>query len=97
MLEVDHLDDVGLAYDRANAAGLPITMTLGKHPNDEMTSFYVRSPSGFEIEFGTGGRLMDMKEHAPAGRYDAMSVWGHKPPAEPLPPGILKVMEQHPV
>ena len=29
MLEVDQLDDVGLAYDRENAAGLPIAMTLG--------------------------------------------------------------------
>ena len=97
MLEVDQLDDVGLAYDRAIAAGLPIAMTLGKHPNDKMTSFYVRSPSGFEIEFGTGGRLMDMNENAPAGHYDAMSIWGHKPPAEPLRPSILHVIEQQPV
>ena len=94
MLEVDHLDDVGRAYDRANAAGVPIAMTLGKHPNDKMTSFYVRSPSGFEIEFGTGGRLMDMNEHSPAGHYEAMSIWGHKPPAEPLRPGILKPVDE---
>ena len=57
-----------------------------------MTSFYVRTPSGFEIEYGTGGRLMDMdKEEAP-GQYDALSIWGHKPPAEPLPPGILEAV-----
>ena len=94
MLEVEQLDDVGRAYDRANAAGVPIAMTLGKHPNDKMTSFYVRSPSGFEIEFGTGGRLMDMNEHSPAGHYEAMSIWGHKPPAEPLRPGILKPVDE---
>ena len=90
MLEVNNADDVGLAYDRANAAGAPMAMTLGRHPNDGMTSFYVRSPSGFEIEYGSGGRQMDMDKAAPAGHYDAQSIWGHKPPAEPLPPGILQ-------
>ena len=34
-------------------------MDLGKHPNDEMVSFYSRSPSGFDVEFGFGGRLVD--------------------------------------
>ena len=34
-------------------------MTLGRHTNDLMTSFYVRTPSGFEIEYGTGGLVVD--------------------------------------
>lgn len=34
---------------------LPVAMSLGKHTNDEMFSFYVRTPSGFEIEYGSGG------------------------------------------
>ena len=49
MLEVDSVDTVGLAYDRALAAKAPMAMTLGRHPNDMMTSFYVRTPSGFEL------------------------------------------------
>ncbi len=90
MIEVEDVDDVGLAYDRVNEAGCRLAMTLGRHPNDEMTSFYVRTPSGFEIEFGAGGKLIDMNAEWPVTKYDAMSIWGHKPPAEPLAPGILQ-------
>ena len=63
-------------------------MSLGRHTNDLMTSFYVRTPSGFEIEYGTGGRLVD-DETWEIGQYDTQSMWGHKPPAEPLFPKIL--------
>ena len=59
MLEVGSLDDVGSALDIAIARDLPLAMSLGRHTNDLMTSFYVRTPSGFEIEYGTGGRLID--------------------------------------
>ncbi len=92
MLEVASVDDVGHAYDRVVDAGVPLAMTLGRHPNDLMTSFYVRTPSGFEIEFGSGGRLLDMDNEQAPGQYDALSIWGHKPPAEPLPPGILEAI-----
>jgi 3,4-dihydroxy-9,10-secoandrosta-1,3,5(10)-triene-9,17-dione 4,5-dioxygenase len=34
-------------------------MTLGTHTDDRMTSFYLRTPSGFEIEYGCGGRFVD--------------------------------------
>lgn len=89
MLEVSDVDDVGRAYDLVMAQGLPVAMTLGRHTNDEMTSFYVRSPSGFEIEYGAGGRIIDPTKPWAPGKYDAMSFWGHKPPATPLLPGIL--------
>ena len=90
MLEADSVDSVGLAYDRALAAKEPMAMTLGRHPNDMMTSFYVRTPSGFEIEFGSGGRLMDMQAAEPAGHFSQTSIWGHRPPEEPLFPGMLE-------
>ena len=93
MLEVADPDDVGRAYDLVNAAELPVAMTLGKHTNDEMFSFYVRTPSGFEIEYGSGGRLIDTTQPWETGQYDAMSYWGHKPPAAPLFPGILRPAE----
>ncbi|MEM7100522.1 MAG: VOC family protein [Pseudomonadota bacterium] len=93
MLQVHNIDEVGLAYDRVVDAGLPIAMGIGRHPNDEMTSFYVRSPSGFEIEFGTGGLEIPMEEEWPVGQFDAMSIWGHKPPGEALMPGVLQPVD----
>ena len=59
MLEVRSLDDVGTALDVVNERQLTLAMTLGRHTNDLMTSFYVRTPSGFEIEYGTGGLVVD--------------------------------------
>ncbi len=53
MLEVDKLDDVGRALERVGKNGAPLSATLGRHMNDEMVSFYVKSPGGFDIEFGT--------------------------------------------
>lgn len=89
MVEVERLDDVGRALDIVNERGIPLAMTLGRHTNDFMTSFYVRSPSGFEIEYGTGGLLID-DDVWQISTHDATSLWGHKPPADPLPPGILR-------
>ena len=50
MFEVTDLDLVGRAWDKVLDGAAPIASTLGKHTNDEMSSFYVRSPSGFQIE-----------------------------------------------
>ena len=76
MIQLQNLDDVGLAYDIVQARGIPLTMTLGRHPNDRMVSFYVRSPSGFEIEYGWGA--LEVGEDWTVTQYDAVSVWGHK-------------------
>jgi extradiol dioxygenase len=90
MVEVRSLDDVGLALDRVNARGLQLAMGLGRHPNDLMTSFYVRTPSGFEIEYGWGGVVVDDESGVEA-EYGATSLWGHKPPAGGmLPAGAIK-------
>ena len=92
MLEVGSLDDVGTAYDIVHERSLRLAMTLGRHTNDLMTSFYVRTPSGFEIEYGTGGLVVD-DDTWEVGLHTAQSIWGHKPPAEPLFPGILGPFE----
>ncbi|HUO36616.1 MAG TPA: VOC family protein, partial [Mycobacterium sp.] len=89
MLEVTDPQHVRQAYQLVQERGLPVAMTLGKHTNDEMFSFYVRTPSGFEIEYGAGGRVIDLSQPWPVGHYDAMSSWGHQPPTPPLFPGIL--------
>ena len=77
MLEVKDLDDVGRTYDLCKQAGVPFTSHLGRHSNDRMTSFYVRTPGGFEIEYGWGGLLVDdatwKVEHLPL-----PSTWGHE-------------------
>jgi 2,3-dihydroxybiphenyl 1,2-dioxygenase len=77
MVEVQSMDDVGLAFERCVAAGHPIRATLGKHPNDQMFSFYVETPSGFSLEYGWGGIVIDQPDWD-ARTYDRLSVWGHK-------------------
>jgi extradiol dioxygenase len=76
MVQLNSLDDVGIAYDIVARKGIPITMTLGRHPNDQMVSFYVRSPSGFEIEYGWGA--IEVGENWTVTQYDEVSIWGHK-------------------
>ena len=82
MLEAASMDEVGLAYDRAIAAGVPIAQGLGRHANDRMFSFYVQTPSAFQIEFGWGGVKVDDASWE-VKSYDRPSIWGHKPPTPP--------------
>jgi len=77
MLQVNTLDEVGFALERAEAANIPITATLGRHTNDHMVSFYASTPSGFEVEFGHGARTVDDANWRIA-RHDKPSSWGHK-------------------
>jgi hypothetical protein len=48
-----------------------------------MVSFYARTPSGFQFEFGYGGLEID-DDTWQVGVYRAASVWGHRPMA-PVP------------
>jgi 3,4-dihydroxy-9,10-secoandrosta-1,3,5(10)-triene-9,17-dione 4,5-dioxygenase len=77
MVETETLDDVGLAIDRCARNKAPMISTLGRHANDEMVSFYVRTPSGFDIEYGTGGLVVDDRTWV-ARHTTAHSVWGHR-------------------
>lgn len=78
MLEVQTLDDVGTCYDLCERGGAPLLKTLGKHPNDHMISFYVRTPSGFELELGFGAREVDDATWV-VESYEPGDVWGHRP------------------
>jgi 2,3-dihydroxybiphenyl 1,2-dioxygenase len=80
MVELGAMEDVGRAYDRCLERGVPIANTLGQHPNDGMFSFYARTPSGFEVEVGWGGRKVDDATWD-VRTYDRLSTWGHHPPA----------------
>jgi 2,3-dihydroxybiphenyl 1,2-dioxygenase len=78
MVETNDSDDVGRAYDRVHAAGLPLPSGLGRHDNDRMFSFYVASPAGFEVEIGHGARQITTP-WTDDRRYDRISAWGHQP------------------
>ncbi len=78
MFETQDRDDVGFAFDRAHAAGVPIANGLGVHDNDRMFSCYLESPAGFQVEIGHGARTVgaDWDDDR---RYDRVSLWGHQP------------------
>lgn len=76
MLEVESLDDVGRALERVRKNGARLSATLGRHMNDQMVSFYVRSPGGFDVEYGTEGLMVD-DDRWVARESTAVSYWGH--------------------
>ena len=76
MVEVDSMPEVGRALDRMAAHGVALSATLGQHTNDKMTSFYMRSPSNFDVEFGYGGAVVDWSSHV-VHEFTRVSLWGH--------------------
>jgi 2,3-dihydroxybiphenyl 1,2-dioxygenase len=78
MVELGSLDDVGQGYDLAQLDDGRVAYTLGRHTNDHMTSFYVNTPSGFFIEYGWGGRVIDPATWQPHETFDGPSLWGHE-------------------
>jgi len=77
MVETFMLDDVGQAYDLAQGEEGRVATTLGRHSNDFMTSFYARTPSGFFVEYGWGGRSIEPATHVPVEMTCGPSLWGH--------------------
>lgn len=85
MLQVKSLDDVGMTHFLCQDQGVPVARGMGRHTNDHMVSFYMQSPSGFEIEYGWGARVVDdatwqVQQHTRG------SIWGHRPQTAPPPP-----------
>ena len=76
MVELFSLDDVGQAYDIALNEDR-VNVTLGRHTNDFMTSFYARTPSSFMVECGWGGREIDPSTWRPVEVTHGPSLWGH--------------------
>ncbi|HVV10121.1 iron-dependent extradiol dioxygenase HsaC [Amycolatopsis sp.] len=76
MVEVENTDDVGLCLDRAKRRKVPMSATLGRHVNDLMLSFYMKTPGGFDVEFGCEGRQVDDDDWI-ARESTAVSLWGH--------------------
>jgi len=76
MVEVENMTEVGRAHDRCEAHGVTLSATLGQHLNDKMTSFYMKTPSGFDLEYGCGGLQINRDNHT-VFEFNRVSVWGH--------------------
>ena len=76
MVEVENSDDVGLALDRALRKKVPMSASLGRHVNDKMLSFYMKTPGGFDVEFGCEGMTVEDGDWG-ARESTAASLWGH--------------------
>ena len=79
MVEAASLEDVGRTYDRVlkSRGRVPLSATLGRHVNDKMTSFYMQTPGGFDIEYGWNGLVIDPATWV-ATTSMAVSDWGHR-------------------
>jgi 2,3-dihydroxybiphenyl 1,2-dioxygenase len=76
-LHLTTIDEVGKALEKASEEDL-VVISLGRHPSDGMLSFYMDTPSGFQVEYGWDGRLLD--EDATVDQFMGKpSLWGHKP------------------
>lgn len=54
-----------------------------------MTSFYLATPSGFAIEYGWNGRLVD-DDSWTVGHHRSASTWGHQVLVD-VPPSAVAV------
>lgn len=77
MMELYSLDDVGQGYDIAQTEKGRIATTLGRHTSDYLTSFYTWTPSAFMVEYGWGGRPIDVDNWVAKERPEGPSIWGH--------------------
>jgi 2,3-dihydroxybiphenyl 1,2-dioxygenase len=82
-VQVRTYDDLTTTYRRIRALRLPVTRMMGQHPNDHATSFYVESPSGFDVEVGWEPLSVQEGSWQPGKRYQGISLWGHGPWARP--------------
>ena len=79
MIEADTIDAVGMALGLFQQRGLPAG-ALGRHVNDRMLSFYGETPSGFHIEYGFGGMLIEDEDKWNVQTWHSPSIWGHGMP-----------------
>ena len=89
-LTVNDIDDVGTGYDQAVAHDVPIRRSLGRHVNDRVVSFYLGTPSGFDIEVGWASTHIEPHRHTTT-VFKRTSIWGHHQlsPSTCLPPAPL--------
>ena len=77
MVEVESLDEVGKAMERAQQANCHFLATLGRHVNDNMCSCYILAPGGIAVEYGYDGLLIDWENYVPTVSVEG-DLWGHE-------------------
>lgn len=77
MVEVNTLDEVGRAMNRAKQAGVHTLASLGRHVNDNMCSVYLLAPGGIAVEYGFDGLLIDWENHVQTTSVEG-DLWGHE-------------------
>jgi 3,4-dihydroxy-9,10-secoandrosta-1,3,5(10)-triene-9,17-dione 4,5-dioxygenase len=77
MIEADSIKTFGRTFARAREAGV-LKTELGQHSNDEVLSFYLFCPGGYEVEFGVHGRQVDDSSWLTRD-LTALSHWGYWP------------------
>jgi 3,4-dihydroxy-9,10-secoandrosta-1,3,5(10)-triene-9,17-dione 4,5-dioxygenase len=77
MIEVDSIKTFGRAYARAREAGA-LKTEIGQHSNDEVLSFYLFCPGGYELEYGVHGRRVDDSTWTTR-ELTNLSYWGYWP------------------
>ena len=79
-IEVATVDDLSFAHERCAESGFKITRGVGRHPNDQELSFYMMTPSGFELEIGWDALTVEEASWQEGKSYSNMSTWGHDIP-----------------
>ncbi len=72
------LDDMAQSYRRMRKLGFDMALGVGQHTNDKELSYYVETPSGFELEVGWNPITVDESTWEPT-THRGISIWGHKP------------------
>jgi 2,3-dihydroxybiphenyl 1,2-dioxygenase len=83
MVEVKDIDDVGRTLNLCRERNVPMRGTLGRHVNDLMISFYIKSPSGLHVEYGCGGSYVVDDNTWEIRHFTTASLWGHTEPVAP--------------
>jgi 3,4-dihydroxy-9,10-secoandrosta-1,3,5(10)-triene-9,17-dione 4,5-dioxygenase len=80
MIEADSIKTFGRTFARAREAGR-LKTELGQHSNDEVLSFYLFCPGGYELEYGVHGRQVDDSQWLTRDLTN-LSHWGYWPVAK---------------
>lgn len=83
-LEVASIDDMTNAYVRCRKLGFKVAMGVGLHTNDKDLSFYVVTPSDFQVEVGWNPIQVEDEVNWQPQVYKAISLWGHQPKDQTL-------------
>jgi len=83
-LEVATMNDMTDAYVRCRRLGFKVAMGVGLHTNDKDLSFYVASPSDWQIEVGWNPILVTDESTWTPSIHQGISLWGHQPKDQTL-------------